>query len=132
MIVEVDFKELGLQISKFRHDAHLSQEKLAERVGISPKFMGNIERGVTKPSVNTLFNIGIALELSLGDLLNPSVARIISDQDTHRLRDAAAGYCNTLTSVLLAHQEGENADAENAARFGFLEIDDSYRSNQRP
>jgi transcriptional regulator with XRE-family HTH domain len=38
-----------------------SQEQLAERAGLSYKFVGEVERGVGNPSVETLFEIATAL-----------------------------------------------------------------------
>lgn len=126
MLVEVDFKALGLAISKYRHVANLSQEKLAERVGLSTKFIGNIERGASKLSVNTLINLSYALNLPLGDLLDPSIARAVEPHEDHCLRDSGCGYVNTLTAFLLSQEEmdDETFEETDGPHLGILEIDD--------
>lgn len=125
MLVEIDYRALGLVISKYRHIARLSQESLAELVGLSPKFIGNIERGASKLSVKTLLSISVALNLPLSDLLDPSIIRIIEDSNENKLRDAASGFANTLTAQLLNEQICEDSD-DCPFPFGILEIDDSY------
>ena len=120
MILEVDFRALGLLISKYRYNANLSQEKLAGMIGVSTNFLGNIERGEKHPSVPTLFNICVALNLPPNELLNASVAQPACEDETHRLRDSAQGYLHSLSSILLQEENPETA------RFGFLEIGDEY------
>jgi len=131
MIIEVDFRALGLLISKYRHDANLSQEKLAERVGVSTNFLGNIERGEKHPSVDTLFKICVALQLPPNELLNSSVAQPAGKKDKHTLRDSSGEYINTLTDILLREKEEAAANAHECEdtpepQFGFLDIGDEY------
>lgn len=63
------YKYIGKQIQRCRKRAHLTQEQLSEMADISPSFMGHIERGTRKLSVDTLFKIANALNCSADDLM---------------------------------------------------------------
>ncbi|MDR3313999.1 MAG: helix-turn-helix transcriptional regulator [Oscillospiraceae bacterium] len=64
-------KELGLAIRAARLRKGISQEQLAEQVTITPTHEKHIESGHRGPSVEVLFNITQALDLSLDRLLFP-------------------------------------------------------------
>lgn len=50
----MDYYEIGQRIRKFRKAHDLSQEQLAEKVGISTTHMSHIETGNTKLSLQVL------------------------------------------------------------------------------
>ena len=58
-------RQIGLKISYYRKLRGLTQEQLAERIGLSPAFIGHIEApNINKAvSMDTLFDIAIALEV---------------------------------------------------------------------
>lgn len=66
---KIDYKVLGSQIRYIRNLQHLSQEDLAEMCEISPSFMGHIERGTRKMSMETFVSIANALHVSTDYLL---------------------------------------------------------------
>ena len=61
--------ELGSAIKKARNDKNLTQEKLAELVDKTPQHIKQIESGRRNPSNALLFNITIALDMSLDSLI---------------------------------------------------------------
>ena len=63
------YERIGRQIHKYRIRNGLTQEMLSEMAGISLSFLGHIERGTRKLSVDTLFRLAKALECSADDLL---------------------------------------------------------------
>lgn len=69
----MDYRALGEKIKKERIRLSLTQEKLAEKVNISESFMGHIERGGRKLSIDTLVNIANELNVSIDFLLLDSV-----------------------------------------------------------
>lgn len=68
-MAKIDYKVLGAQIRYVRNLQHISQEALSEMCGISPSFMGHIERGTRKMSLETLVSIADALHVSTDYLL---------------------------------------------------------------
>lgn len=63
-----NYKIIGQRIKKERETLKLTQKELAERAGIDFRFLGNIERGVSKPSLDTIVSIAQAIDMPL-DLL---------------------------------------------------------------
>jgi transcriptional regulator with XRE-family HTH domain len=52
-----------------RTGLNLSQEELAEKAGISAKYLGEVERGVGNISIDRLNGIAVVLGISLTDML---------------------------------------------------------------
>ncbi|MEG0767543.1 MAG: helix-turn-helix transcriptional regulator [Clostridia bacterium] len=69
----MDYRSLGLRIKGKRKELHLTQDKLAESVGISMSFLGHIERGTRKASLETVVAIANALSVSADTLLQESI-----------------------------------------------------------
>jgi transcriptional regulator with XRE-family HTH domain len=69
----MDYKGLGLRIRKRRKAMRLTQEELAKRLGLSLSFLGHIERGTRKASVETLVAIANELNLSVDYMLQDSL-----------------------------------------------------------
>ncbi|MDO4482339.1 MAG: helix-turn-helix transcriptional regulator [Bacillota bacterium] len=68
----LDYKAIGSRIRKSRLDRNMSQEKLAEQCEISASFLGHIERGTRKMSLETL--------VRLSKILNTSIDYLLVDQ----------------------------------------------------
>lgn len=64
------YEQLGQRIFKLRHSKKLSREKFAELAGINDYYLGEIERGEKKASLDILFKISNTLELKIHELLN--------------------------------------------------------------
>jgi transcriptional regulator with XRE-family HTH domain len=62
------YKQIGNNIKEIRKALGLTQEKVAEQVGIEPPFFGQIERGVGIPSIKSLVKIADALDVDVSDL----------------------------------------------------------------
>ncbi len=69
---ENQYLQLGLKISYYRKLRGLTQEELAEKVELSPAFIGHVEApNVSKAiSLDTLFDIAKALEIPPYKLLH--------------------------------------------------------------
>ena len=61
-------EKLGKRVKKMRKSVKITQQKLAEKVGLSDKYIGAIERGERSPSVKTLDKIANALGIELLEL----------------------------------------------------------------
>ena len=71
--MELDYKAIGKRIKIARIKADLTQERLAERINISPTHLSNIETGTTRVSLSTLVSIANALSVTSDDLLCDSI-----------------------------------------------------------
>jgi transcriptional regulator with XRE-family HTH domain len=63
-------KVLGNTIRTFRDQAGLSQEKLAEKAGLHPVYLGKIERGEQWISLHALLRVAEALGVRVRDLVD--------------------------------------------------------------
>ncbi len=61
-------KRLGARIREERKKAQLTQERFAERVGLSVDYIGYIERGKQAPYLKTLERIANALSVEVYEL----------------------------------------------------------------
>ena len=61
---------LGLRIRRLRDAKGHTQSELAEIAGVSPKHLGELERGRGNPSLKNLQGVAMALGLSLDELFD--------------------------------------------------------------
>ena len=59
---------LGRKIALLRKQEGLTQSELAEKLGVSDNFVGQIERGQNAPSLENLVRIANTLKVEVGDL----------------------------------------------------------------
>lgn len=82
---------LGVRLRQLRRARRLTQEQLAERAGLSYKFIGEVERGKGNPTLTTLGAISDALGVGLVDLLAIDPGRPkLSPRQVSQVRDALA------------------------------------------
>lgn len=62
------YKQLGKNIKKYRKLHKISQEELAFRISSARNYIGCIERAEKAPSLATVFDIAVALEVPVEDL----------------------------------------------------------------
>lgn len=90
---------LGMRIRYLRGRIGLSQDALAERSGISSKYLGEVERGQANISVQVLERVAGALGVMLPDMFEGAhelsrgaillrIQKILDDADEERLRAA--------------------------------------------
>ena len=108
--MSIDYKSIGRRIKAARISLDMTQERLAEKVNLSPSHLSNIETGTTKVSLPTLVKLANALDVSVDGLLADSVVQskavfeqdiqsILSDCDNYEIRviaDIAAATKKTL------------------------------------
>lgn len=108
--MELNYKAIGKRIKIARIKAELTQERLAEIVGVSPSHMSNIETGTTRVSLTAIVTIANALSVTVDDLLCDSIikaraplekdiAEILKDCDEYEIRmiaDMAQALKDTL------------------------------------
>ncbi|MCM1494489.1 MAG: helix-turn-helix transcriptional regulator [Bacteroides sp.] len=65
----MDLKAIGKRIKEKRLERSWSQENLSEKVGLSPVYIGMIERGEKQPKLETFIRIANALNVSADEIL---------------------------------------------------------------
>jgi transcriptional regulator with XRE-family HTH domain len=71
----LEYGEMGDRLREARQARGLSLRGLAERLGVSPSLISQVETGRARPSVSTLYAIVTELGISLDELVYPDARR---------------------------------------------------------
>ncbi len=71
----LDFKAIGKRIKTARIRINLTQETVADKIGVTPQHVSNIETGNSSVSLTTLVAIANLLDVSVDELLCDTVLR---------------------------------------------------------
>ena len=107
----MNYFEIGQRIRKIRKAQNLSQEELAEKVGISTTHMSHIETGNTKLSLQVLVCIAEALEVSTDVLIfdtNKTNRNTIIDEIVAELEDCSAQQIFIIKDIVKAAKTSIN------------------------
>ena len=80
-----DKKKMGAKIAALQKDRKLTQEQLAEKIGVTVQYLGTIERGKANTTLNRLDKIADVLGCESDDLiyttthLDTAAASIVND-----------------------------------------------------
>ena len=78
---DFQLKSIGKRIKLARNNLDLTQEQLAEKAGLSPRFISQLERGVAFGSANTIISICKTLKIDpnflFGDLVKNSSPALV-------------------------------------------------------
>lgn len=92
--MKIDVKEVrkrvGLSIAKQRMNCHLTQEQVAERLGIGNEAVSRIERGIVEPSVVRM--------IQLAEIFDCPVASFFEDS-SQRVDDLVGGLAKQLEEL---------------------------------
>jgi transcriptional regulator with XRE-family HTH domain len=84
--------ELGPQVRALRHERGLTLKALGQRAGLSHPFLSQVERGLARPSVDSVQRIASALDVPVGQLWSPlrrpEGAEVIRRDDGERSESA--------------------------------------------
>jgi len=75
---EIDYTPLGRNLKRARIAAGLTQEAVAEVVGVSPVFVQKLEAGDKAPSIGVLLTLCKALSSTPNDLLQGVASRLLT------------------------------------------------------
>lgn len=95
--------EIGKVIRRQRKTLDFTQEKLAELADLNVTFIGEIERGHTNPTVDTLNKISEALQLSLGQLINAAESR---EKPKDQVQQLLTEYTDRLLAICEKRERG--------------------------
>ena len=98
----MNYKKLGERIRKERLAVGITQEVLSEQAGISVSFLGQVERGERKPSLETVVNIANSLGVTVDFLLSDSYrtsSNSLVDELTYLIRETPEKDIRTVIEV---------------------------------
>jgi transcriptional regulator with XRE-family HTH domain len=92
---------LSQNIRLYRETLGYSQEELAEKAGISPPFLGAVERGEKWPGPDTLAGIAMGLKVNPYDLIKPehTVSRDINKLTEKMLQEIKTTVNQTVRAI---------------------------------
>lgn len=105
----VDYHLLGKQIRRYRKEKGWTQLYLSEKCEITPTNLSHIERGKTKPSIDTLVKIANSLEVTIDALLCDSLTTaatpIFKNKISTIVEDCSDKEIRILSDILDAAKE---------------------------
>lgn len=87
MAIYLNLEMLGKRIRQGRLKLDLTQYALAEEVGVSQNFLGDIERGIKAPSITTAIRLANVLGISLDVLFAESLTNQLNETQDMILTD---------------------------------------------
>lgn len=67
--MELNYAEIGKRIAKRRKELRLTQAEVEERANIGYKYLSNIERGISIPSIEVIMRLATALDTTPDEFL---------------------------------------------------------------
>ena len=101
----MDYKDLGNRVRTVRRQQSLTQEQLAEKVGISASFLGHIERGTRKASLDTVIKLCNALKVSPSILLQDSLDSDLLGDRNQSLSDDQRKLLREISNRIIEYNE---------------------------
>lgn len=96
----MDYQDMGMRVRTLRRQMGITQEVLAEKVGISASFLGHIERGTRVASLETLVALCNTLNTTPEYLLSASL-----DNSLYQMPSGFSGDDRTKLSHFLRMAE---------------------------
>ncbi len=102
----MDKQALGQRLRDARKKKGYTQQMLADKADIGAVYLGEIERGVKFPSINSFIKIIEALEISADYILRDELTSgkaYVYDEITERLKDLTPKERKTAVDILDAY-----------------------------
>ena len=105
---EIRYELIGKRVREYRKKRRLTQQALAEKVGLVPSNISHIERGTTKLSIQSLIRIANALHVSAESLLCDNLEHAIQpfqQEIADIIDDCSPREIRILAEILVASKE---------------------------
>ena len=110
-------KNIGKKIKLARSKSEYTQEQLAEKLSLSPRYISQLERGIAFGSATTIINVCKALNINsdflFNDLINnksPILNTVVDEkflEDYMKLNDYNKAILSVLANELIKMQKDE-------------------------
>ena len=67
--MEINYEEIGKRIAHRRKELGLKQSEVEEKADLSQKYLSNIERSISIPSIEVIMRIALALDTTPDEFL---------------------------------------------------------------
>ena len=104
----MDYFALGKRIRKRRVEQGMTQEQLARQVGVTTSFIGHLERGSRKASLETRVGLANALHVGVDYLLCDSLNTVRNDSGPDGLSRGQRYVMHEILSTLQSHLDDWN------------------------
>ena len=85
--MNIDYKLVGERIKRARKSKGITQENMAERLNVSIGYVSQVERGVTKISLDLLAAISTILECDVAALISESAINSTEYLESERVTE---------------------------------------------
>lgn len=92
--------EIGNRLRQIRKDKGISLRELSELSGLSVSFLGNVEKGVNSPTVSSLWRICKALDITVFQLLGPTVNERVVTRKEDRVQLISSKASKAIYEIL--------------------------------
>ena len=99
----MDYVDLGKRVRARRTALNWTQEHLAQEIGVSTSFIGHIERGSRKASIDTLVMLANAMQISTYELLGGSLS--MPNDLVMPVKNLTKGQKQAMMQILTTAQE---------------------------
>jgi len=100
----MNYKELGRRVRAKRLALSWTQEYLANEIEVSTSFIGHIERGTRKASIDTLVALANAMQISTDELLRDSL-KLAPEEDVWPVHSLTPGQRAAMKQIVSTMQE---------------------------
>ena len=99
------YEDFGRRVRQQRIALQMTQEKLSECAGISLSFLGHIERGTRKASLDTVIRLCNALQVSPSILLQDSLDSDLLGDRNQSLSDDQRKLLREISNRIIEYNE---------------------------
>lgn len=107
----IDYSIIGKRVKLRRKAVHKTQDNLAEALGVTVGYISQVERGVTKVSLDTLARIATVLQCDIAELVSgvtPEHGSYLSEElgGIYRsMNDQERSLLLQIAEIIRAHRE---------------------------
>lgn len=101
----INKKLFGKKVKDARTKLELTQFELAEKIGVSQNFLGDIERGIKLPSLSKLILLSNTLKVSLDFLFADSLDNILYEPDETYYTDKQMAIIKSVVKTITTNFE---------------------------
>lgn len=100
-------EEIGARLREFRKRRKLTQEQLAERIGVTFQQIQQYERGSSGLSAGRLLQVATVLDIPVGSLFDDTDERALTDDEISLVRGYRALSSDEIRSFVLSCVAGK-------------------------